>query len=60
MVTTSKFQSASSLTLFEARDSVANEYLKNADAVFLVAIITRAKDDPVRDAHCIRLEFSVH
>ncbi|KAJ6502659.1 hypothetical protein DFH09DRAFT_1202354 [Mycena vulgaris] len=32
-----------------ARDSVANEYLKSADSVFLVAGITRAKDD--RDIH---------
>ncbi|KAJ7492305.1 hypothetical protein FB451DRAFT_1217815 [Mycena latifolia] len=32
-----------------ARDSVANEYLKSADSVFLVANITRAKDD--RDIH---------
>ncbi|KAJ7109880.1 hypothetical protein C8R44DRAFT_265806 [Mycena epipterygia] len=32
-----------------ARDSTANEYLKSADSVFLVAGITRAKDD--RDFH---------
>ncbi|KAJ7103210.1 hypothetical protein B0H15DRAFT_811413 [Mycena belliarum] len=31
------------------RDSVANEYLKSADSVFLVANIVRAKDD--RDIH---------
>ncbi|KAJ7754954.1 hypothetical protein DFH07DRAFT_773520 [Mycena maculata] len=32
-----------------ARDSMANEYLRTADSVFLVAGITRAKDDSVSE-----------